>query len=100
MAYCMAMVLMFLKVFRMVGVGILNLSSNIFIDGVCVATLAFAVITTTGSIFQPLVVMFSIRGLYLLALASSVYGENLSLQYVISINCMIRFRSIFVGGSF
>ena len=32
--------------------------------------------------FQPLAVMLSIRGLYLLALASSVYGENLSLQYV------------------
>jgi hypothetical protein len=49
------------------------------------------VITMSGSIFQPLAVMLSIRGLYLLALASSDYGENLSLQYVNSINCMIRF---------
>jgi hypothetical protein len=32
MAYCIAMVLMFLKVFRMFGIGILKLSSSIFID--------------------------------------------------------------------
>jgi hypothetical protein len=91
MAYCMAMVLMFLKVFLMAGIGSLNLSSSIFIDGVCVVALAPVVITMSGSIFQPLIVMLSIRGLYLLALASSVSGENLSLQYVNSINCMIRF---------
>lgn len=100
MAYCMAMVFMFLKVFRMADIGSLNLSSSIFIDGVCVAALAPAVITMIGSIFQPLAAMFSIKGLYLLALASSVSGENLSLQYVNSMNCMIRFWSIFVGGSF
>ena len=39
MAYCIAMVLMFLKVFRMDGIGILNLSSSSFIDGMCVAAL-------------------------------------------------------------
>ena len=82
MAYCMATVLMFIKVFQMASIGSLNLSSSIFIDGVCVAVLAPAVITMSGLIFQPLAVMLSIRGLYLLALASSVYGENLSLQYV------------------
>jgi hypothetical protein len=80
-----------LKVFRMFGIGILKFSSRIFIDGVCVASRAPAVITMSGSIFQPLGVMFSIRGLYLLILASSVSGENLSLQYVNSMNCMIRF---------
>jgi hypothetical protein len=79
MAYCMAMVFMFLKVFRMVDIGNLNLSSSIFIDGVCVAALAPAVITMIGSVFQPLAVMFSIRGLYLLALVFSVSSENLSL---------------------
>ena len=57
----------------------------------CVAALASAVITMSGLIFQPLAVIFSIRGLYLLALASSVSGDNLSLQYVNSMNCMIRF---------
>ena len=44
--------------------------------------------------------MFSINGLYLLVLTSSVVGENLSLQYVNSMNCMVRVWSIFVGGSF
>jgi hypothetical protein len=33
--------------------------------------------------------MFSISGLYLLALASRVFGESLSLQYVNSMNCMV-----------
>jgi hypothetical protein len=40
MAYCVAMVFMFLKVFRMADIGSLNLSSSIFIDGVCVTALA------------------------------------------------------------
>ena len=100
MAYCMAMALMFLKVFRMDGIGSLNLSSSSFIDEMCVAALAFVVITMSRSIFQPRAAMFSINGLYLLALASSVFGENLSLQYVNSMNCMVRVWSIFVGGSF
>jgi len=91
MAYCIAMVFMFLKVFQMVGIGILNLSVNNFIDGMCAAALALAVITIRGSIFHPLTTIFSISGLYLFALASSVSGENLSLQYVNSINCMVRF---------
>jgi hypothetical protein len=96
----MAMVLMFLEVLRMVGIGSLNLSSSIFIDGMCAAALAHAVLTMSGSIFQPLVAMFSISGLYLLVLASSVSGENRPLQYLNSMNCMVRFGSILVGGSF
>ena len=100
MAYCMAMVFMFLKVCRMEAIGILNLSSSIFIDGMCVAALAPAVITMSGSIFQPLAAIFSINALYLLVLVSSVCGENLLLQYVNSMNCMVRFWSIFMGGSF
>jgi len=60
-----------------------------FIDGMCVAARAPAVITIRGSIFQPLAAILSISGLYLLALASSVSSENLSLQYVNSINCMV-----------
>ena len=99
MAYCMAIVLMFLKVFLMVGIGILNLSSSSFIDGMCVVALAPAVMTIRGSIFHPLATILSISGLYLLVLASSVSGENLSLQYVNSINCMVRLGSISVGGS-
>ena len=53
MAYCIAMILMFLKVFRMDGIGTLNLSSSSFIDGMCVAALAPAVITINKSVFQP-----------------------------------------------
>ena len=68
------------------GIGSLNLSSSRFIDGMCVAALAPAVITMSGSIFQLRASMLSMSGLYLLALASSVYGENLSLQYVNSIS--------------
>ena len=100
MAYCMATVLIFLKVFRMDGIGSLNLSSSNFIDGMCVAALAPAVITMSGSVFHPRAAMFSISGLYFLSLASSVSGENLSLQYVNSMNCMVSVSSIFVGSSF
>jgi hypothetical protein len=98
MAYCIAMVLMFLKVFRMDVIGILNLSSNSFIDGMCVAALAPVVITISWSIFQPRAAMLSINGWYLLVLASSVTGENLSLHYVNSMNCMVIVWSTFVGG--
>jgi hypothetical protein len=44
----------------MVGIGSSNLSSSIFIDGMCAAALAHAVIIMSGSIFQPLVAMFFI----------------------------------------
>ena len=100
MAYCMAIVFMFLKVFLMVVIGILKLSTSSFIDGMCVVALAPAVMTIRGSTFHPLATILAINGLYLLVLASSVYGENLSLQYVNSINCMVRLGSIPVGGSF
>jgi hypothetical protein len=63
----MAIVLMFLKVFQMDGIGSLNLSSSSFIDGMCVVALAPVVITMSGLIFQPRAAMFSISGLYLLA---------------------------------
>ena len=90
MAYFIAIVLMFLKVFLMVGMGILNLSSSDFIDGMCVVALAPAVIIIRGSTLHPLAAIHSINGLYLLFFASSVSGENLSLQYVSSMNCMVR----------
>ena len=100
MAYWMAIVLMFLKVFRMDSIGSLNFSSRSFIEGMCVAALAPTVITMSGSIFQPRSAMLSISGLYLLTLASSVAGENLSLQYVNSMNCMVIVWSMCVGGVF
>ena len=98
MAYFMAIVLMFLKVFLMVGIGILNLSSSDFIDGMCVVALAPAVIMSRGSTFHPLATILSISGVYLLFFASIVSGENLSLQYVNSINCMVRLGFMSEGG--
>ena len=79
MAYCMAMVFMFLKVFLMVVIGILKLSTSSFIDGMCVVALAPDVMTIRGSTFHPLATILAINGLYLLVLASSVFGENMSL---------------------
>ena len=75
MAYCMAMVFIFLKVFLMVGMGILKLSSSSFIDGMCVVALAPALMTMRGSTFHPLVMILAINGLYLSILASSVSGR-------------------------
>ena len=82
----------------MVGVGILNLFPSDFIDGMCVVALAPAVIIIRGSTFHPLAAILSINGMYLLFFASSVYGEKLSLQYVNSMNCMVRLGSMNVGG--
>jgi hypothetical protein len=48
MAYFIAIVLVFIKVFLMVGIGILNLFSSDFIDGMCVVALAPAVIIIRG----------------------------------------------------
>jgi hypothetical protein len=99
MAYCIAMVLIFLKVFLIVVMGILKLASNIFIDGVWVVALAPAVMTISGVIFHPLEAIL-ISGLYLLVFASIVSRENLSLQYVNSTNCMVRLGSMSIGGLF
>ena len=54
MAYFIAMVLMFLKEFLMVGVGILNLFSSDLIDGMCVVALAPPMIIIRGWTFHPL----------------------------------------------
>ena len=91
-------VLMFLKVFLMVRIGILNLYSSDFIDGMCVLAMAPAMIIIRGSTCHPLAAILSINGLCLLFFASSVYGENLSLQYVNSMNCMVRLGSTSGGG--
>ena len=53
-----------------------------------------------GSTLHPLAAILSINGLYLLFFASIVSGENLSLQYVNSMNCLVRLGSIFGGGHF
>ena len=100
MAYCIAIVLMFLKVFLMIGIGILKCVLSDSIDGICVVALAPAVMTMRGSTFHPLAMILAISGPYLLFFASNVSGENLSLQYVNSINYMVRLGSMSVGRSF
>jgi hypothetical protein len=100
MAYFIAIVLMFLNVFLMVGICILNLFSRDFIDGMCVLALAPAMIMIRGSTFQPLAAILSVHGLYLLFFASIVYGENLLLHYVNSMNCMVQLGSMSMGGHF
>ena len=59
-ACCIAMVLISLKVCLIVFSSILNFSSKIFIEGMCVVALALAVMTINGSTFNPLLVMLSI----------------------------------------
>ena len=86
MACCIAMVLMSMKVCFKVSFGILNFSSNILIEGVCVVALAPAVMTISGSTFHPLLVMLSISGRYFSIFRVMASDENLSLQYVNSIN--------------
>ena len=60
MAYFIAIVLMFLKVFLMEGTCILHLFSSDFIDGICVVALAPAMIIIRGSTFQPLATILSL----------------------------------------
>ena len=85
-ACCIAMVLISMKVCLIVSFGILNFSSKIFIEGMCVVALVPAMITISGSIFHPLLVMLSISSWYFSILRVMVSDENLSLQYVNSIN--------------
>ena len=61
-ACCIAMVLILVKVCLIVFSGILNFSSKIFIEGMCVVALASAMMTINGSTFYPLLVMLSISG--------------------------------------
>ena len=56
-ACCIAMLLISLKVCLMVFSSILNFSSKIFIEGMCVVALAPTVMTINGSTFRPLLVM-------------------------------------------
>ena len=86
MACCIAMVLISMKVCFKVSVGILNFSSNILIEGVCVVALAPVVMTISGSTFHPLLLMLSRSGWYFSIFRVMASDVNLSLQYVNSIN--------------
>ena len=58
MAYCKAIVFMFLL---MVVMDILKLSSSSFIDGICVVALASAVMTIRGLTFHLLATILAIN---------------------------------------
>ena len=60
----MAIVLISMKVCLIVSFGILNFSSKVFIEEVCVVALAPVVMTISGSTFHPLLVMLSISDWY------------------------------------
>ena len=60
--YCIAMMLISSNVCLMFILGILNMISIFFIEGVCVAALAPAVMTISGSTFHPLLIILSISG--------------------------------------
>ena len=89
-AYYMAMTLIASNVFLILCLGILNVVSIFSIEGLCVATLAPAVMTISGSTFQPLLTILSISGLYFSILRVIVSSGNLSLQYVNSMNCIVK----------
>ena len=55
-------VLISLKVCLIFFFGILNLSSKIFIERMCVVALALAMMTINGFTFHPLLAMLSISG--------------------------------------
>ena len=94
-AYCMAITLISSNVCLMFILGILNIVSKFFIEGVCVAALAPAVMTISGSMFQPLLVILFINGLYFFGYSIIWYSI---VQYVNSMNCIVRFSFGSVGG--
>ena len=86
MACCIAMVFMSMMVSFVVLFGIFNCSSNILIEELCVFAIAPAVMMSTSSTFHPLLLMLSRRGWDFLVSRVMAFHENLSLQYVNSIN--------------
>ena len=61
-AYCMVMTLISSNVYLMLSLGILNVVSIFFIEGVCVVVLAPAVVTISEFTFHPLLITLSISG--------------------------------------
>ena len=63
MVYCMTMVFIFLPIFFMVGMGILQSASISFLHGMYVVALAHVVMTLRGSTFHHLAIILTIIGL-------------------------------------
>jgi hypothetical protein len=94
----MALVLNILNVCLMEVSNNLNVCSSCVIDGVCVVPRAPAVMTISGSTFQPCWVISTMRGWYFWILLLIDSSENLSLVYVNSINCTVRLSVGCEGG--
>ena len=88
-AYCVAIMLICLNMFLIFVIGIVSVVSNFFIDGICVVPLAPTTSTMSGATFQPFVMILLMSGWYFMIFLSRVSAENLSLQYVNSMNCMV-----------
>ena len=70
----------------------------IFIENMCVVALIPTIITISDSTFYPLLVILFISGWYFSFFVVIVFGENLSLQYVNLMNCILRLLSWTTGG--
>ena len=79
MACCMAMVFSSLKVCLMVVFGILNFSSKIFIEGMCVVAGAPTIMTISEFTFHPLFMTELVSNWYFSKKLSIILGKNLSL---------------------
>ena len=78
--------------------GILNFSFMIFIEGMYTAVLRSTIMIFSGFTFHPELVMLFASGWYFLAFVIIVSEENMLLQYVNSINCILRLFSGSFGG--
>ena len=63
-ACCRAMTLIASNVYLMLSLGSSNVVSILFIEGICVVTLALAVMTISKSTFELLLITLFISGLY------------------------------------
>ena len=97
-AYCAAIILICLNLFLIFVIGSVNVDSMFFIDEIYVVPLAPAASTMSGAIFQPFVMMLFMSGWYFVIFLSKVSVANLSLQYVKSMNCMVRSGVRVYGG--
>ena len=80
--------------------GILNFEFffNYFIEGMWDVALALAVIIISGSTFYLLFLILSISAWYFSSFRVIVLEENLSLQYVNSMNCILKLLLGIIGG--
>ena len=79
----MAMTLIASNIYLMLNLGILNVVSILSIEGMCVVALSPAVMSISGSTFQPLLTTLFISGLHFYSLQVIVSFGILELQYVI-----------------